>query len=175
MDKYGLIHDKLDIKILILFILQRLPSVVDGETLSELTFCDNGIGYFDYAESLAELIETGHIDEVGKGYKITEKGIRNGSIIENCLPYTVRTKAQRLLTPVATAMRRNAMIQTSHAPIDGGGCMVKLSMSDSKGEIISLRIISSGEEQAKEMEQRFRSDAEQIYSSIAQILLKSQE
>ena len=36
MDRFGFIHEKLDIKILILFILRRLPGVVDRETLGEL-------------------------------------------------------------------------------------------------------------------------------------------
>ena len=35
MDRFGFIHEKLDIKILILFILRRLPGVVDRETLGE--------------------------------------------------------------------------------------------------------------------------------------------
>ena len=50
MDRFGFIHEKLDIKILILFILRRLPGVVDRETLGELCQCDNGIGYFDYSD-----------------------------------------------------------------------------------------------------------------------------
>ena len=33
MDNFGFIHDKLDIKILILFVLRRLPGAVDPETL----------------------------------------------------------------------------------------------------------------------------------------------
>ena len=36
MDRFGFIHEKLDIKILILFILRRLPGVVDRETLGTL-------------------------------------------------------------------------------------------------------------------------------------------
>ena len=58
MDRFGFIHEKLDIKILILFILRRLPGVVDRETLGELCQCDNGIGYFDYSDCLASLPRT---------------------------------------------------------------------------------------------------------------------
>ena len=36
MDNYGFIHDRLDIKILILFVLRRLPGTVDPETLLEI-------------------------------------------------------------------------------------------------------------------------------------------
>ena len=37
MDNFGFIHDKLDIKILILFVLRRLPGAVDQETLLEIS------------------------------------------------------------------------------------------------------------------------------------------
>ena len=71
MDRFGFIHEKLDIKILILFILRRLPGVVDRETLGELCQCDNGIGYFDYSDCLAELVDTAHITEEDGKYRVT--------------------------------------------------------------------------------------------------------
>ena len=63
MPRFGFIHEKLDIKILILFILRRLPGVVEPETLLELCQCDDGVGYFDYTDCLNELIDTKHIEE----------------------------------------------------------------------------------------------------------------
>ena len=74
MEGLGFIHEKLDIKILILYILNHLPAAVDAQTLSDLVFCDNGIGYFDYSDCLAELVDTAHITEEGGKYRITEKG-----------------------------------------------------------------------------------------------------
>ena len=93
MDRFGFIHEKLDIKILILYILNQLPSPVDAQTLSELVFCDDGIGYFDYSDCLAELVETNHIEEKRGKYRITEKGSRNVAEVGSSLPYSVRTKA----------------------------------------------------------------------------------
>ena len=97
MDRFGFIHEKLDIKILILFILRRLPGVVDRETLGELCQCDNGIGYFDYSDCLSELTENGNVVETPEGYQITEKGARNADAVESSLPYSVRTKALKLI------------------------------------------------------------------------------
>ena len=72
MERLGFIHEKLDIKILILFILRRLPGAVEPSTLVDLCVqCDDGIGYFDYSDCLVELVETGHIDEGEEGYEIT--------------------------------------------------------------------------------------------------------
>lgn len=67
MARLGFIHEKLDIKILILFILRRLPGEVEPETLCELCQCDGGIDYFDYSDCLSDLIETGHIRKRRRG------------------------------------------------------------------------------------------------------------
>ena len=165
----GFIHEKLDIKILILFILRRLPGVVEPETLMELCQCDGGIGYFDYSDCLSELVETGHVVETEEGYQITEKGARNADAVESSLPYSVRTKAEKLLDPVANQLMRAAMLKSEHEQTDSG-CMVSLGMSDGMGEVLNLRFLCSGDEQAKKIEKNFRKDAEGYYQRIVEML-----
>lgn len=169
MERFGFIHEKLDIKILILFILRRLPGEVDPETLGELCQCDDGIGYFDYSDCLAELVESGHITETATGYTITDKGQRNADAVETSLPYSVRSKALKLLTPVEEQMRRAAMITAKHT-VDKSGCTVQLALSDGVGEIINLSLICAGEEQAKKIEKNFRREAESYYHRVVEML-----
>ena len=173
MDQYGythgFIHEKLDIKILILFILRRLPGAVDPDTLLELCQCDEGIGYFDYIDCLHDLVETGHIAESEEGYAITEKGARNADTVESSLPYSVRSKALRLLAPVEERLRRAAMITARHT-LDENGCTVELAMGDGKGEVIRMSLLCAGEEQARQIEKRFRRDAEGCYQKIVELL-----
>ena len=157
MARLGFIHEKLDIKILILFILRRLPGEVEPETLCELCQCDGGIDYFDYSDCLSDLIETGHIKETPTGYTITDKGAKNAEAVESSLPYSVRMKALKLLAPVEERLRRAAMITARH---------------DGKGEIIHLHLLCGDEEQAKLMEKNFRLNAENLYQEIAEMLSK---
>ena len=171
MDNFGFIHEKLDIKILILFILRRLPGTVDPETLLELCQCDEGIGYFDYSDCLSELVETGHITESEEGYTITEKGARNADAVENSLPYSVRSKALRLLAPVEERLRRAAMITARHT-LSEDGCTVELAMGDGKGELIHLRLLCADEEQAGTLEKHFRKNAEGYYQKIIGLLME---
>jgi hypothetical protein len=170
VDNLGFIHEKLDIKILILFILRRLPGAVDPDTLAELTFCDDGINYFDYAECLSELVDTGHVEHTEHSYKITEKGDRNGGTIESSIPYSVRKKAEKKVAQVAAAMRRNSMIKTHHSISPEGACTVELGLSDDYGQIISIQALVSGEEQAQCMEENFREKAEQLYGQIVELI-----
>ena len=171
MDNFGFIHDKLDIKILILFILRRLPGSVDPETLLELCQCDDGIGYFDYSDCLSELVATGHIAEDEEGFAITEKGARNADAVESSLPYSVRSKALKLLAPVEERLRRAAMITARHT-LSEDGCTVELAMGDGKGELIHLRLLCADEEQAGTLEKHFRKNAEGYYQKIIGLLME---
>lgn len=170
MDHWGFIHEELDIKILILFVLRRLPGVVDPSELSDLCrSCDEGFDYFEYSDCLADLIDNGLIAENEDGFSITEKGAKNVEIVENDIPYSVRSRAEKLLKPLRDRLRREAMIKTSHVN-EKNGCFVQLSMSDGEGDVINLRLLCGGEEQAKTMEKNFRKRAESFYQQFIELL-----
>ena len=56
MEHFGFVREQLDIKILILYILARLPGPVDRESLADIVFCDGAVNYFSFSECLSELI-----------------------------------------------------------------------------------------------------------------------
>ena len=171
MERFGFIHEKLDIKILILFILRRLPGVVSRETLEELIQCDSGIGYFDFTDCLSELVDAGMVIEGDGGYRCSEIGAESGETVESSLPYSVRKKAEKMLRPEADRLRRLAMITAQHETGEDG-CMVTLAMNDGKGEIIRMKFLCSGDEQAERMEKYFRNNAESCYAQIIELLDK---
>lgn len=168
-ERYGFIHDKLDIKLLILFILRHLPAEIDGEKLGDLVLIDGGIGYFDYKECLAELVNTAQVEEEDGYYVVTAKGSRNCEVLENSLPYSVRTKAERTMAPVIAEMRRSAMILANHEATEGG-VTVYLAMSDGIGTIFDLKILAADEQQAKKIEKNFKRGAEKYYNRFIQEL-----
>ena len=174
MEGYQNMQEKLDIKILILFVLRRLPDAVSGEQLSDIALSEGNVGYFGYAECLAELVDSGQVDKTGNMYKITERGARNCEIVETSLPHTVRRQLEKNLTPLAEAMRRRAMIRATHE-LDGNTCRAHLALSDGLGEIMELRLLCGGEEQAKKLEENFRNNAERYYTEIMEMLLRDEK
>ena len=85
----GFIHDKLEIKFLILYIAARVSEPLPPEGMQELTMCDDGIDYFAYAECLNDLVRTEHLRLTEDGcYAITPKGLKNSEICESSLPYS---------------------------------------------------------------------------------------
>ena len=170
MDNYGFVRDKLVIKVLILFILQRLPAPVSQNMLTELTLIDNATNYFDYIECLTEMEHSGQIIVTEGKYSITPQGIRDVTELESKVPYTVRMKAIDVTERAAKILAREAMIRTEHRSKQEGGYTVHLSLSDGLGEMLSLEILAGSEAQAGEMEKRFRKNAESIYLRIAGML-----
>ena len=171
LDNYGFIRQKIDIKLLILYILKRLPAPVGQNMLTELTLIDNATNYFDYIECLTELEKRDLIITTdGDRYSITPKGVSTVEEMERDLPYTIRVKAASGAERASKILAREAMIKTSHREKPEGGFTVSLSLSDGLGEMMHLDILAGSEKQAGEMERRFRKNAESLYLRIAGIL-----
>lgn len=167
---FGFIRDKLDIKILLLYILERLPGPVEAVVLSDLALFDGGFTWFDYTDCLSELVETGHVTEEDGRYEITEKGRRNVGYVGTSIPYSVRAKAERLTAPVAARMRRESQIETAVESTKDGSVSVSLRLSDGVGEVVSLRLAVPDEETAAAVEKRFRRNAEKISNKVIELL-----
>jgi len=168
---FGFIHDKIEIKIFILFVLRRMPEPVTLDLLTELAMCDDGISYFDFTECVSELVSTEHVQLLGGMYSLTEKGARNGKITENSLPYSVRKEAESKAISLRTIQSRNAMINTVHRKEQTGGYRVELSLSDGVGEIVKIELFAANEDQAMSLEKSFRKNAESIYNKLIEMIL----
>ena len=113
--------------------------------------------------------DSGHVERKGRTYRITEKGSRNCEIVESSLPYTLRSRLEKRLSPMAEGMRRRAMIGAKHQEVLAG-CQVCLTLSDEMGAIMELKMICGGEEHAEKIEANFRDKAEDYYNRIVNML-----
>ena len=171
MSRPGFIHDKLDIKFLLLYLMARVAAPVDFTTLAELAFCDDGVTYFDFAESLSELVATDHLTLTDERYAITEKGRRNGAICEDTLPPSVRQRCDRNLSRVNAVLRRDAQIRTELLPQADGSVTLRMILDDDKGNLMTLDILTVSEAQASRLAERFRAQPEKLYLEVLQVLL----
>ena len=141
------------------------------DTLADLTFVDDGIGYFDFSECVAELLDTGHIIETDGHLSITDKGLRNGQATEHSIPYSVRRRAEKKAAALVKLWRRNAMVKAEKEARPGGGLTVALSLSDGLGEILNMNIYAANDTQATAMMETFTKQAEQIYGQVVGLLV----
>ena len=175
MARYGFIHDKLDTKFLILYIMARVAAPIDFPTLTDLTMIDEGVDYFEFAEAVSELVETGHLTHQLDLYAITDKGRKNGSVCETSLPYSVRTKCSGKLAKLNAVLRRDAQVRTEVIAREDGTDMLRLALNDDTGNLLTLELFCPSREQAENLAAGFRSRPEHIYNGILDLLLLESE
>ena len=162
----GAVYEKVDIKVLMLYILNRLPEAIEKDWFSDICY-DNGIEYFDFADCLYELIESKHISDKDDELRITDKGRKNSEALENTLPYNVRKRANDAVKPVADALARYSNIT---ADISADGNSIHLALSDGIGSIIDMELFCGSPEKAKKVRKNFRGNAEEYYKKIIEML-----
>lgn len=167
----GFIQDKLQLKLMLLYILGHLIEPVDLATITDLALCDDGVDYFQMSQALNELVETGHITLEDDLYAITQKGRRDCETCESTVPYSVRVKCDRNTGSVNTVLRRNSQVKADVFPRGGQEYTVRLSLSDDNGMILSMDVMSYTEERSKRLAKNFKKNAEKIYNAILTDLL----
>ncbi len=174
MARFGFIHDKLDIKLLILYIMDRVAAPIDFATLTDLSMCDSGVDYFQFAEAAAELTQSGHLDQQGDSYSVTDKGRRACAAGESSLSPVVRQRCDRRLAPLNQALKRKAQVR-ARVEDTPQGCDVCLSMDDDQGSLFSLTLLSPTREDAQRIADSFLSHPDRVYNGLLGVLLTDDE
>lgn len=175
MPRYGFIHDKLDIKFLVLYLLSRTEAPIDFATLTDLAMCDEGVDYFLFTQAVSELVKSEHLLLEEELYSITEKGRKNGAICEESLPFSVRQKCDRNLTQLNARLRQKAQIRTEVLPRpENGGFTVRMILDDNQDNLMTLELYSPTQEQADLLSASFHSCPERVYRTLLSALLDSE-
>ena len=95
MQRLGFIHDMLDVKVLILFVMARVNYPVTNNEIYELCYQDDCLSYFDVCTAVPEMVKSGHLKELEEQkFVITEKGRADGSLTEDSIAFTVKQRAE---------------------------------------------------------------------------------
>ena len=175
MARIGFIRDKLDIKLLILYLLDRLVAPIDFSALTDLAMCDPGVDYFLFAEAINELVSSEHVKLEEERYSITDKGRRNSADCESSLSVVIRKRCDRRLAPLNAELRRSAQIHASVQEGENGAYILSLSLDDDMGNLMQLSLTSVSQAQCSQMARRFQAQPEKIYHSILSSLLALDE
>lgn len=167
----GFIQDKLEIKFLILYIAARVTEPLTPEDMQDLTMCDDGIDYFDYAECLNDLVKTEHLRLTEEGrYAITDKGMKNSQICESSLPLSVRQRSDRNIAAYNKAALRRAQVQSHVTERPNGTYTVTLALRDDVDQLMELQLMVADRPTADALAQRFQREPERLYAQLTGLL-----
>ena len=170
MARTGFIQNELDLKLLVLYIMSRTAAPVTFNQLLDVALCDAGVDYFSLTEVVGHLVETGHLEQTGQVYAITEKGRRNSEICESSLPYSVRMHCDENLGKLNGALKRAAQVQTGVEPHPDGTCTVRLFFADDGGPLMELKFLYPSQEKGRALAERFQETPEAFYHDLMTFL-----
>lgn len=172
MQRLGFIHDMLDVKILILFVMSRVSYPVTNGEIYELCYQDDCLSYFDVCTAIPEMVKSGHLAQVEEDkYAITEKGKADGSLTEDSIAFTVKQRAENAVAKYNRQIRRSSFVKTQVIPRESGDYSVIMALDDEFGNLMTLELVAPDQRQAVRLGKLFEKKAEMVYNlTMAELL-----
>lgn len=176
MKRLGFIHDMLDVKVLVLFVMARVNYPVTCNEIYELCYQDDCLSYFDVCTAVPELVKSGHLNEQeDMKYTITEKGRADGSLTEDSIAFTVKQRAENAVAKYNRQIRRSSFVKTQVIPRENGDFSVIMALDDEMGNLMTLELVAPDQRQAVRLGKLFEKKAEMVYNLTMTELLDEEE
>ena len=172
MQRLGFIHDMLDVKVLILFVMARVGYSVNTQQIYELCYQDDCLSYFDVFTAVPEMVASGHLKQLEDDtYIITEKGKADGSLTEDSIAFTVKQRAENAVSRFNRQIRRSSFVKTQILPRESGDYSVIMALDDEMGNLMTLELVAPDQRQAVRLGKLFEKKAEAVYNlTMAELL-----
>ena len=176
MQRLGFIHDMMDVKVLILFVMSKVNYPVNTQEIYELCYQDECLSYFDVCTAIPEMVKSGHLQELeGETYEITPKGRETESLTADSIAFTVKQRAENAVNRFNRQIRRSSFVKTQIIPRESGDHSVILSLDDEMGSLMTLELLAPDQRQAVRLSRLCEKKAETVYALIMTELLDDEE
>ena len=176
MQRLGFIHDMMDVKVLILYVMSRVNYPVTVQQIYELCYQDDCLSYFDVCTAIPEMVTSLHLNPVeGDSYEITEKGKDAGALTQDSIAFSVRQRAENAVNKFNRQIRRSSYVKTQIIPRENGDFSVIMALDDEMGNLMTLELMAPNQRQAVRLGRLFEKKAENIYNLTMTELLDDEE
>ena len=172
MQRLGFIHDMMDVKVLILFVMSKVSYPVTIQQIYELCYQDDCLSYFDVCTAVPEMVTSKHLQPLENDcYEITEKGRADGSLTQDSIAFTVRQRAENAVARFNRQIRRSSFVKTQILERESGDFSVIMALDDEMGNLMTLELLAPNQRQAVRLGRLFEKKAEIIYNlTMAELL-----
>lgn len=176
MQRLGFIHDMMDVKVLILFVMSKANYPMSAQEIYEVCYQDDCLSYFDVCTALPEMVQSGHVCEKEEGkYEITQQGRTDGALTEDSIAFTVKLRAQNAVERFNRKIRRSSYVQTKVVTRDSGDVSIIMSLDDDKGNLMTMELLAPDQRQGVRLARLFEKKAEMVYNLVMQELLEDED
>lgn len=166
----NLLTDKNDIKIFVLYLLDNIHYPLDFDTINDIVVQDEFVGYFDFAECFAELLDAGHIkEEITNGvalYNITQMGSEVAAELQSSLMAPIREKSLKSALRILSFQKSKAEIKCTVDKRDDGRYDFYCAIIQDKAPVMELRLLIDSYERAEKMKANFLDRPEVVYKGV---------
>ena len=180
------LHDKNEIKIFTLFLLDKIGYPLDYNNIASIVVQDGVVRYFDFADCFFQLLDAGHIcraeeadvqlsldgsapSEQEEKYVITDTGRQVARVLGDNLMIRVREQGIRSALRHLSLQKLGAAIDQEYEP-DGDGYTYRCSIKDSRGEVLSVQVRLDNKWQLERVLKNFADRPDVIYRGILALL-----
>ena len=175
MQRFGFIHDMMDVKVLILYVTARVEYPVTVQEIYELCYQDECLSYFDVCTAIPEMVASGHLEKSeDERYVITEKGRQDGDLTADSIAFTVKQRAESAVNLFNRKTRRSEFIKTRVVMKENGESSVVMSLDADVGNLMTLELGAADQRQAVLLCKLFEKKADIIYGMIMTELLDAE-
>lgn len=168
-------QDLAENKVLILYLLNKLPDGIKSDNLFKIVSSANGINYFYFQELLTDLIDTNLVGSFTRDedifIKITSEGQNALSLTKSLLPGILKLKADSVFKDEISTIVEESSIITEYIPKDENNYTVKCKIVEKNETLFEVSAFAGSRERAKQISDNWKNNANNIYPKIIDLLL----
>ena len=169
-DKDLILKTMTDIKVFLLFLLDRIGGPIDRTTLMDIVEENTDEISLDYGECLRQLAQSEHVwfDEIAgeEYYMVSEKGRMVASELYDSLDPAFRERSLRSAIRHISVGDSAMKVSSSVTETESGKFRVALSLTDRFGEVMSLSVTVQSRSEADAIRSGFESKPDGVYKGV---------
>lgn len=159
-----------DIKVFILYVLDRVSYPMDDVAMSRIIADSVPTFSMQYNEALYELVESGHVHaEAFEGttyYIIEDLGRMVARELYDTLDPELRERSETSAAKYVSLAERGASVRASVTAAGKGRFFVDMEVSDAEGVLFSVRIARNSRSEAERVKDNFEQRPNVVYRSL---------
>lgn len=171
----GLTQDY-EVKFLICYLLDHVGAPMSFDEINDVLQSGGYVNYFEYAESVSELLTSGHIvpkhpPEGEQRFVLTDIGVKTSRTFEKSLPLTIREESVRTAQEYLLKKRIERENQVEIQKVEDG-YTVSLRITDIGSDLLNLSLFVPSQEEGRAIKERFLKDPALIYRGVIALLTR---
>lgn len=164
-------------KVLILYILDQTNKPITNDNLYKLVLTAVEMNYFYFQQFLLDMIETNFVVSYEKEnqviYELTEHGKNTLDLTLDILPGIVKLKIDTNLKSTLETVEEEHSIIAEYTPKNENNYMINCKISENNETVFEIKTFAYSREQAKEIVDNWKNNAEKIYPQVLDLLHKT--